>query len=122
MKYSFSTSDSGDIQRITSELTGIRLIFNTEGIGYKVTVENLILQIANFFALMLIPRLLADLILIYLLKYQDYSGYKYENTLNQRPLDDFEENSSQNSQLQREEEKKQDESESSSLLRDLDSN
>ena len=68
-------------ERTVHNMTGIRIIFSTEGIGYKVSLENIIFQIANFVSLMLIPKLLADFILIYILKYEDYSGYKYENPL-----------------------------------------
>ena len=68
-------------ERTVHNMTGVRIIFSTEGIGYKVSLENIILQIANFVSLMLIPKLLADFILIYILKYEDYSGYKYENPL-----------------------------------------
>lgn len=133
-KYSYSSDNSGNAERTVYDMTGIKLIFETEGAGYKITAENIILQIANLFALLLVPRLIADFILIYLLRYEDYAGYKYENTLNNKANDGDDEKESEKElkpepkkkpnldDEAEEEEEKKDESEDISLLKDIDSN
>lgn len=130
-KYSYTSDNSGNAERIVYDMIGIKLVFQTEGTGYKMTAENIILQIANLFALMLVPRLIADFILIYFLRYGDYAGYKYENTLNNKPNDGDDEKESQEElkpepkkkpNSDDEEEEKKSESEDISLLKDIDSN
>ncbi len=134
LKYSLRKSSTGELQRTVYNMTGVKLIFNTEGAGYKISLENVIFQIAIFISLMLIPKILADFILIYVLRYGDYGSYKYENTLiNQKNQEEEEseigekEFQKKNDKSSSEEEKKSEEgggegeSENISLLKSIDS-
>ena len=47
-------------------MTGVRLIINTNGRGSVITLENIILQIATLVALLKVPYIIGDIILLYL--------------------------------------------------------
>jgi hypothetical protein len=137
VKYSIRKTSSGDLQRTVHNMTGIRLIFTTEGIGNRISFENIVYQIANFVSLMLIPKLLADFILIYVLKYEDYSAYKYENPINKKNLDESDDvpleetkkedrkkekyDEDEEDEEEKEDGEKQQKDEGDELLKDLDS-
>ena len=117
VKYNFRKNSDGTLERTIHNMTGIKVIFSTEGIGIKISFQNIILQIAHFVSLMLIPKIIADFILIYILRYEDYASYKYENRLN-RDKDEDSDNESlspspkkknDSDEDEEEEEKKEDE-------------
>lgn len=124
VKYTYHKAANGDLERTTHNMTGVRVIFNTEGIGFRLSVENIIFQIANLVALLFLPKILADFILIYVLRYEDYASYKYENTLNlAKNQDDSEIGNEEIPSVieKQEEEKKEEEEDDVSLLKDIDS-